>query len=58
LTRTAAGGKITAPEVWTHRLMRVHHCDVVRIGEAVYGECGDSGPTPLAAVDMKTGRLL
>jgi len=45
-------------EVWTHRLIRIHHGDAVRIGETVYGASGDMGPSLLAAADFKTGRVL
>ncbi len=45
-------------EIWAHRLMRIHHGNAVRIGGMVYGSSGDSGPSPLTALDIKTGKVL
>lgn len=51
-------GKTTPTEVWFHRRLRVHHTTAVRVGDLVFGSSGDFGPAFLAAVDVKTGRLL
>lgn len=45
-------------ELWSHRLLRIHHSNGVRIGDTVYGSSGDFGPSPLTAVDAKTGKVL
>ncbi|HWS52709.1 MAG TPA: PQQ-binding-like beta-propeller repeat protein [Pyrinomonadaceae bacterium] len=51
-------GKTTPAEVWFHRRLRVHHGNAVRIGDHVYGSSGDFGPSFVAAVDVKTGKIL
>jgi len=56
LTRT--GNKTTVQEIWAHKLMRMHFGNVIRLGDTVYGTSGDFGPTPLIAVDIKTGQIL
>lgn len=53
-----ASGKATAEEVWSHKLMRIHFGNVVRLGDTVYGSSGDFGTAPLTAVDVKTGKVL
>ena len=55
---TRAGEKTAVQEVWSHRLMRMHFGTAVRVGDAIYGSSGDFGPTPLTALDIKTGQLL
>jgi outer membrane protein assembly factor BamB len=45
-------------ELWSHRLLRIHHGNAVRIGTTVYGSSGDSGPAPLTALDVRTGKVL
>ena len=60
LRLTGAGGAPKVPtveEVWTHRLVRIHHSNAVRIGDIVYAASGDLGPCLLAAVDIKTGKV-
>jgi outer membrane protein assembly factor BamB len=51
------GGKTTARELWASNRLRVHHGNMVRIGEYVYGSSGDFGPAPLTAVHLPTGRV-
>jgi outer membrane protein assembly factor BamB len=58
LKLTAADQAIKVEEIWTHRLVRVHFSNAIRLGEVVYASSGDSGPTPLTAVNVKTGALL
>ena len=58
LTRDKTTGKTTPTEVWFHRRLRVHHTTALRIGDAVYASSGDFGPSPLVAVDVKTGQVL
>ena len=52
-----SGGKTKVDELWSSNRMRVHHCDVIRIGDYVYGSSGDFGPAPMTAVDIKTGKV-
>lgn len=58
LRLTRAGNRTQVEEVWFHRLIRVHFSNCIRVGDIVYGSSGDFGPTPFAAVDVKTGRVL
>jgi outer membrane protein assembly factor BamB len=51
------GGKTSARELWANNRLRVHHGNMVRIGEYVYGSSGDFGPAPLTAVHVPTGRV-
>jgi hypothetical protein len=37
--------------------MRVHHSNVIRIDNYVYGSSGDFGPAPMTAVDIRTGKV-
>jgi hypothetical protein len=37
--------------------MRIHHTNAIRIGDFVYASSGDFGPTPMTAVDIKTGKV-
>jgi outer membrane protein assembly factor BamB len=52
----AGGTKVE--ELWTQRLVRIHHSDPVRIGDIIYAATGDLGPCPLSATELKTGRVL
>lgn len=56
LTQTI--GRTTATERWTHKKMRSHHSNVIRIGDFVYGTNGDFGPAFLQCVDVRTGDIL
>jgi len=59
MLRLAMEGSATkVEEVWSERLVRVHHSDPVRIGDIVYAASGDLGPCPLTAADIRTGRVL
>lgn len=53
-----AGDKTTVEELWSHRLMRVHFSNAVRVDDFVCGSSGDFGPAPFTAVDVKTGKVL
>jgi outer membrane protein assembly factor BamB len=50
-------GKTAVRELWYNRRFRVHHGNMLRIGEWVYGSSGDFGPAPLTAVHVPTGRV-
>jgi len=50
-------GRTTARELWFNPRFRVHHGNVIRIGEYVYGSSGDFGPAPVTAVHVPTGRV-
>lgn len=51
------GGKTVPRELWFNRRFRVHHGNMLRIGEYVYGSSGDFGPAPLTAVHIPTGKI-
>jgi outer membrane protein assembly factor BamB len=55
---TGSGASTKVEQVWEQALVRVHHSDVVRIGDVAYGASGDVGPCPLTATDVKMGKLL
>ncbi len=50
-------GKTSASEVWANSRMRVHHGNVVRIGNHVYGSTGDFGAIALVGMDVRTGTI-
>ncbi len=52
-----SGGKTKVEELWSGNRMRVHHSNVIRIGNDVYGSSGDFGPAPMTAVDIRTGKV-
>ena len=45
-------------ELWFTNRMKVHHGNFIRIGEHIYGSSGDFGPTPLSALDLRTGEVV
>ena len=51
-------GTTEVKELWFHRQMRVHHTDVVRIGDYVYGSNGDFGGTLFLCTNIRTGKML
>jgi outer membrane protein assembly factor BamB len=57
LRLTRQGGKTTVAELWFHRQMRVHHSDVMRVGDHVYGPSGDFSGVVYMCVDIRTGDI-
>lgn len=55
--RRGDGGETRAEVLWMTRKMRVHHGNVVRLGDHVYGSSGDFGPAFLAALHLPTGEI-
>lgn len=53
-----SGGKTAVRQLWASNRMRVHHSTIIRLGDLVFGSSGDSGPTPMTAVDVKTGNVV
>jgi outer membrane protein assembly factor BamB len=51
------GGKTIATEAWYNRRLRVHHGNMLVIGDHVYGSSGDFGPAPLTALEIATGKV-
>lgn len=54
---TQSEGKTKVEELWSGNRMRIHHSNVIRIGNYVYGSSGDFGPAPMTAVDITTGKV-
>jgi outer membrane protein assembly factor BamB len=51
-------GSTVVNELWFHRQMRVHHSNVMRIGEYVYASNGDFGGTLYMCVNIRTGQIM
>jgi len=51
-------GSTVVKELWFHRQLRVHHSNVMRIGDYVYGSNGDFGGTLYMCVNIRTGQIL
>jgi outer membrane protein assembly factor BamB len=51
-------GKTVVNEIWQNGRMRVHHSNVVRVGDVVYGSSGDFAALLFTALDVKSGKLL
>jgi outer membrane protein assembly factor BamB len=56
LTRT--GNQTNVKELWHSNDFYVKHVNMQRIGDVLYASSGNSGPTPLSAADVKTGKIL
>lgn len=54
---TRKGGRTVAKELWAHKRMRVHHSNVIRLGDYFYGTSGDFGPAFFQAVHARTGEV-
>jgi outer membrane protein assembly factor BamB len=50
-------GKTVATELWFNKRVRVHHGNLLPIGDYVYASSGDFGPAPLTAVKIATGEI-
>jgi outer membrane protein assembly factor BamB len=50
-------GATQVKELWFHSQMRVHHSNVMRIGDYVYGSNGDFGAHVFMCVDIRTGEI-
>ena len=54
---TKQGGRIVPEELWYTRKMRVHHGNVVLLGDHIYGSTGDFGAALFACLELETGKL-
>jgi len=54
---TKKDGKIVPEELWYSRKMRVHHGNVIRLGDYVYGSSGDFGPAFFMGINLKDGSV-
>jgi outer membrane protein assembly factor BamB len=50
-------GKTVATELWFNKRARVHHGNMLPIGDYVYASSGDFGPAPLTALNIATGEI-
>ena len=57
LELTRSNGATQVKELWFHRQMRVHHSNVMRIGDYVYGPNGDFGATIYLCANIRTGEI-
>jgi outer membrane protein assembly factor BamB len=51
-------GSTVVKELWFHSQLRVHHSNVTRIGDYVYGSSGDFAAITYVCVNIKTGQIL
>jgi outer membrane protein assembly factor BamB len=51
-------GSTVVKELWFHRQLRVHHSNVMRIGDYVYASNGDFGGTFYMCVNIRTGDIV
>ena len=58
LELTCQDDRTTVQELWHQPRMRVHHSNVIRVGDVVYGSSGDFSALLLTALDIKTGNVL
>lgn len=57
LALTREEGRIIPKQLWAHKRMRVHHSNVIRLGDYFYGTSGDFGPAFFQAVNARTGEI-
>ncbi len=50
-------GATLLKELWFHNRMRVHHSNVMRIGDYVYGSNGDFAGVTFMCVNVRTGEI-
>jgi outer membrane protein assembly factor BamB len=55
---TQAKGRTTVRELWHSGRIQVHFGSMIRSGDTVYAASGESGPAPITAFEVKTGRVL
>lgn len=51
-------GATVIQELWFHRQLRVHHSDVMRVGDYIYASNGDFGGTLYMCVNIRTGQIM
>jgi hypothetical protein len=57
LRLTREHGKTTPTELWFNQKMRVHHTNILPLGDYFYASSGDFGPAPATAVKIATGEI-
>ena len=51
-------GKTAVTELWFNKRARVHHGNMLQIGDFMYASSGDFGPAPLTALKISTGEIV
>jgi outer membrane protein assembly factor BamB len=51
-------GSTVVKQLWFHSQLRVHHTNVMRIGDYVYASNGDFGGTIYLCLNIRTGQIL
>ncbi len=51
-------GSTVVKELWFHSQLRVHHSNVMRVGDYVYGSNGDFAGVTYLCLDIRTGQIL
>jgi outer membrane protein assembly factor BamB len=52
------GGRTKVKELWFNPRVKVHFGTMIRVGDTLYAASGHSGPAPVTALDVKTGKVL
>ena len=58
LELSRSGNQTSVKELWHSNRFYVKHVNMLRRGDVLYAMSGDSGPTPLSAAEVKTGKIL
>jgi len=58
LELSRSGNQTNVKELWHSHTFYVKHVNMQRIGDVLYAASGNSGPTPLTALDVRTGKIL
>jgi hypothetical protein len=52
------GARTIVEDAWFNPRVRVHHTNLMHIGDTVYASSGDFGPAPMTAFKLATGEVL
>ncbi|HTM50623.1 MAG TPA: PQQ-binding-like beta-propeller repeat protein [Bryobacteraceae bacterium] len=58
LELTRRNGETVVKELWFHSQLRVHHSNVMRIGDYVYAPSGDFAGITYVCVNIRTGKIM
>ncbi len=50
-------GETSTEELWYNRKLRIHHGNVILLGDYVYGSSGDFGASLLTCMNVRTGKV-
>jgi len=57
LKLTQSGSKTSVEQLWYSRKMRLHHGNVIQVGDYLYGSSGDFGPAFFIGLNLRTGKI-